>query len=449
MSKPRNIILIVADSLRYDAVFSGPSGLPYADATAIRFGAARSAGCWTLPATASMFTGLLPHEHGATAQTRGLREDVPTLAERLREAGYRTAQITANIATTDIFGLHRGFEQMRHVWTMVKPKHTLADQILVLAGKPRLRKKLFTKDFIMGRMASDLSMGRVWLQRTSTDVFNEARRVLSEHEARGEGSFLFLNLMETHFPYHVGPAFKLHSRWPWGKLRELHGLFHLANQTWLTTGRQPIRSDVLEVLRARQRRGWELLAPELDAFIEELHRDTGNLVVFCSDHGENFGEQGWVYHFSNVTDAGNRVPLYWLPHDGATARQEQTPVSARDLYPSLLHAAGLEGGEPILTQDPERSLPVLSSYWYNNQGRTLPQYRHNQLAFVHGDQRFRYRDGRWSVAPPATEGPEPEFQDLPAGVDPIEEAVSDAERRQALRGYLAGFQEFSRRISIV
>ena len=447
MPRPRNIILIVADSLRYDAVNAGPTGLRYTGAAARTFTAARSAGCWTLPATASMFTGLLPHEHGATAQTRGLRPDVPTLAERLGAAGYRTAQITANIATTDIFGLHRGFERIERIWTQVTPRHSVADQILVLAGKPRLRKKLFSKDFIMGRMASDLSMGRVWLQRTSTDVFDASRRVLAENQARGESSFLFLNLMETHFPYHVGPVFELLSRSPWGKLRELYSLFHLANQTWLTTGRQPIAPDMLDRLRARQRRGWELLAPELDAFIEELHRDTGNLVIFCSDHGENFGDQGWLYHFSNVTDAGNRVPLYWLDHDGAPAAQVDTPVSGRDLYTSLLRAAGLPDGVPVLTECPELSLPVWASFWYNNQGRTLPRFRHNQLAFIEGDTRYRLREGRWAQAAPQTVGPEPDFEDLPPGADPIEEAVREPSRAAALRQVVRGFEAFGQAIS--
>ena len=59
-------------------------------ARAIAFHQARAAGCWTLPATASVFTGLLPHEHGATTHTRRLRADVPTLAERMKQLGYAT-----------------------------------------------------------------------------------------------------------------------------------------------------------------------------------------------------------------------------------------------------------------------------------------------------------------------------------------------------------------------
>ena len=63
MAKPRNVILIVADSLRYDAVYhDGGLGIPYLENNGTQFTNARSAACWTLPATTSMFTGMMPHE---------------------------------------------------------------------------------------------------------------------------------------------------------------------------------------------------------------------------------------------------------------------------------------------------------------------------------------------------------------------------------------------------
>jgi HK97 family phage major capsid protein len=49
--------------------------------------------------------------------------DVPTLAERLKTVGYSTHQITANIATTEIFGLERGFDEVVRMWMEVPPRH--------------------------------------------------------------------------------------------------------------------------------------------------------------------------------------------------------------------------------------------------------------------------------------------------------------------------------------
>lgn len=43
-----------------------------------------------MPARATMFTGLLPRDHGLRVNGQGLREDLPTLPGVLAEAGYRT-----------------------------------------------------------------------------------------------------------------------------------------------------------------------------------------------------------------------------------------------------------------------------------------------------------------------------------------------------------------------
>ena len=127
------------------------------------------------------------------------------------------------------------------------------------------------------------------------------------------------------------------------------------------------------------------MAPSLDSFIREMREEHDSLVVFLSDHGDNFGEQGWQYHFSNVNDAGNRVPLYWVAPDGETARIERRPVSARDVFGSVLRAAGDRDPALVsLLDDPCRSVPVMQSYWYNNRGRTHARFRYNQFAFVAG-----------------------------------------------------------------
>lgn len=432
MPRPRNIVLLVADSLRYDSVHrDGEHGLPFLASHGASFSQARSAGCWTLPGTASIFTGLLPHEHGADARSRWVRDDVPTLAGRLRDAGWHTRQISANVATSEIFGLDRGFEDFDRIWRTVPPTYRRLHQALLLVGKPRLRRKLLSPEYISGQLAEDLDASKVWLQDTWDAVFDAARAALAAQQQRP--SFLFLNLMETHFPYHVGPQFETLAKGPFGWLQEVWGLFHLVNQTWVVRGEQPIGPDLMLRLRERQRVAWLRLAPVVDAFCREM-AEQGNLVVFCSDHGENFGEQGWAYHFANVTDAGNRVPLWWVHPDGDHAgRRIDTPVSTRDLYATLLREAGLDAPGPHLLREPERSVPIIEAAWYDNNGRTLPRFQHDQICFLDEGTRWRLRGGEWSSAPPATTGEEPPFVSLPAGFDPFEAGVLSNDRRQSLR----------------
>ncbi len=447
LQKPRNIIVLVADSLRFDSVYDAGIGMPYVEQHATQFTEARSAGCWTLPATASLFTGLMPHEHGATAQSRSIHLHIPTLAEKMKAAGYNTYQVTANIATTDIFGLHRGFDEIRRIWKLVDPKFNRLQQLLVLIGKPRLRKKLLSKDMLMARMASDLEMATTWLQNTYEDVFQQARNIIKENEAKGESSFIFLNLMETHFPYHIAPTFKLTSNGVIRKLREITSLFHTANQTFLVKDKEPIKTDMLELLKGRQRDAWRSISSGVNAFCEEMHKDTGNLMVFGADHGENFGETGWTYHFSNVTDAGNKVPMFWLDHNDDKAKTIGTPVSTRHIFNSMLRVTGHEQLGPSMVHEPELSMPVMQSFWYNNRGKTLDKYRYNQICFLLEETRFLMRNNKWYQAPFQTGYDEPEFIALPSDADPIRDFSMNLKTKDDYLKILDSFRLFSSGIS--
>ncbi len=445
MPKPENIILLIADSLRFDSVYQTGVGMPYVQDNAIEFLEARSAGCWTLPATASIFTGLLPHQHGATSQTRSIHPHVPTLAEQLKEAGYATCQVTANIATTDIFGLHRGFDEVRRIWKMVPPKFNRLQQMLALVGKPRLRKKLLSKDLIQQKLSEDLDMAKTWLQYTFNDVFDEARKVIRENESKGKKTFLFLNLMETHFPYHIAPTFELSSDGIYQKLREVISLYHMVNQSFLTKGYQNIKADMLEVLKGRQQAAWLSLAPHVNTFCRELHEEKNNLVIFGADHGENFGETGWTYHFSNITDAGNKVPLFWLPHTHEEKRKEKTPISSRHLYHSILKEAGRAMNGPSLLHNPGASDPVLESFWYNHSGKTLNKYKYNQICFVVNNKRYLNRGNRWFEAPFKTDYDEPDFNILNKNINPLLELNQDLYKNEYLK-WLSEFEALSKKV---
>jgi arylsulfatase A-like enzyme len=449
MEKPQNVVLLVADSLRWDSVYArGDHRLPYLAQHATAFHQARSGGCWTLPATASMFTGLSPHAHGADSQTRSVLKSVPTLAERMQALGYSTHMITANVATTDIFGLDRGFDTLDRVWKLTEAHHKKIHQALVLAGKPRLRKRILSKDFISGKLSEDLDASKVWLQSTWPNVFDRARELLDANATKNQPGFFFLNLMESHFPYHTSDTFETSAEGILGKIREVVSLFHLVNQTWLTRDKGYIAPDMLQLLRKRQRIAWERIAPAIDSFAKELREKYNATVAFCADHGDNFGEQNWLYHFSNVTDAGNRVPLMVLDHAADDARDVHAPVSMRDLYGTLLRKAGDRDPSLFsLTEDAERSQAVLESFWYNNQGKTLPQYRYNQYAFIDGDTRYAHRQGQWYAAP-ITRGEESEvsFVPLGAGVNPLEEARITPERLPAIRQSFAEFSVFSEKV---
>ena len=56
-----------------------------------------SPACWTIPAHASMFTGLYPSQHGAHEGHIVLSDNIQHLVPVLKMAGYRTYGISQNL----------------------------------------------------------------------------------------------------------------------------------------------------------------------------------------------------------------------------------------------------------------------------------------------------------------------------------------------------------------
>jgi tetratricopeptide (TPR) repeat protein len=79
-------------------------------ARGVQFTQAWTTAPMTLPAHASMLTGLYPSQHGVHQNSRSLSDDHALLAERLRDAGYATAAFVSGYPLKREFGLARGFQ---------------------------------------------------------------------------------------------------------------------------------------------------------------------------------------------------------------------------------------------------------------------------------------------------------------------------------------------------
>jgi choline-sulfatase len=114
---PERVVLVTIDTLRADHVgcYGAIDGhTPQLDAVGgqgVRFAAAISPAPLTLPAHASLMTALDPPGHGVRHNSiHRLDETLPTLAERMRAAGYATAAFVGAVVLAERFGLGRGFE---------------------------------------------------------------------------------------------------------------------------------------------------------------------------------------------------------------------------------------------------------------------------------------------------------------------------------------------------
>lgn len=112
----QRVVLITIDTLRADHVGcygAARAHTPNLDAVAaggVRFQSAVSPAPLTLPSHASLLTALEPPHHGIRHNSiYELPRQIPTLAERMQEAGFETVAVVGAAVLARRFGLDRGF----------------------------------------------------------------------------------------------------------------------------------------------------------------------------------------------------------------------------------------------------------------------------------------------------------------------------------------------------
>jgi arylsulfatase A-like enzyme len=111
-----NLLFVLVDALRADRVHSygyARETSPWMDdlaRTGVRFARVQSQSSWTKSSMASLWTATYPARNGVLRWGHALPEEAPLPAERLQEAGFRTAGIFRNGWVAANFGFHQGFQ---------------------------------------------------------------------------------------------------------------------------------------------------------------------------------------------------------------------------------------------------------------------------------------------------------------------------------------------------
>lgn len=122
-----NVILISVDTLRSD--FITPYGAEIVDTPTVAalakegvlFEDALTTAPMTLPAHASMLTGLHPIQHGVRDNFNAiLSDELVSVTERFRDAGYATAGVAGAIVLSRRTGIAQGFD---HYDDEFEPRH--------------------------------------------------------------------------------------------------------------------------------------------------------------------------------------------------------------------------------------------------------------------------------------------------------------------------------------
>ena len=392
-----NVVLLIVDSLRAQSLQgSRRPATPFLDALSretVVFTRAHATECWTLPTHMSMFTGLLPSQHGAHFQNLAYRGTAPTIAEVLHEAGYDTEVVTRNsIFDGTLPGVTRGFQRNTIVLSeRARGWNPLA--LMLALSKPRFRRQIRSSGFFSALQREQ----REFLTRFSRAVVPADREALDVVHARmrdgrrrGRPYFVFANLYDVHAPY--PPTSSSFFR-PWRSLAAVGEnltmpfvLPYLGGHAYLRDGFR-LSSRSRDLLRARYHTAIELMDAKLASFFDAIRADgllDETVLIVASDHGEAFGDHGLYLHDASVYQTHLHVPL-WVHHPAMTPSVVTDVVSTRDLF-SLMRVAmhGSRIDDTPLDPAFRARYPVAYAehFHYPASGQIAARFRHDLRAVI-------------------------------------------------------------------
>jgi arylsulfatase A-like enzyme len=311
-----SVLVIVVDTLRADG-FSAETMPRFwsrlRDFTI--FERAHATGSWTHPSTGSIWSGLMPQEHGLGSSSSGTSffdPDVRLLPEWLRDEGYATAAVSNNLIVSPAEGFARGIDSF--------DARPLEDAAIHGAERVSLA-------------------GAEWLG-----------------SRRGAGPFfLYLHYFDPHDRYAPPPEYvdSFSEGIDWNAMPsgirdgQVNGLLSQMVSDGRRTDFQPPAGQIAAL--------WALYRAEIlyadhwiDWLLERMDESgqlDNTLVVLTADHGEEFYEHGGFKHGHSLNEEVLGIPLAIRFPDGHGAGQTvSTPVSLLDLLPTILRRAGIDPG---------------------------------------------------------------------------------------------------------
>ncbi len=309
---PPSFALIVVDALRADH-WSAPGGSagPALDALRARSVSFRNAYAnapWTVPSLASLFLSQLPSQHRVVVWGASIAEERVTVAELLRDAGYRTGAFVSNVLIGPSSGLAQGFDTYEVIVDPAARRHR-PGELYPNASADRVSRRALT-----------------WIERVRS--------------AAPEAPFLaYLHYMEPDSPYRCPGSVSAECD---PEAADLNG--RLLAEAWEFSEGERAR------IRALYRREVASLTRGLGRLLDALDRSAAGRalwVVVTADHGEQLGESGAYLHGRSLDQREIRVPLL-VSGPSRTAAAVDEPVSLIDVAPTLLDLAGLAAPRSFL-----------------------------------------------------------------------------------------------------
>lgn len=258
---------------------------------------------WTTGSMASVMTGTFSNRHGLHLPSERLGKSHTTLAEILKEAGYRTGAVIGSFPLSAVYGLNQGFDSYDERFSIsMWPKESGAVSAEVVPPPPEDADEATITQWADRKMQNDA-------YRSDADVTDAAIRWLETYS--GGQFFLWVHYFGPHERIELGRALGEQ----WGRMVSDYD------------------GDLQQTDAAVRR---------LLSRIRELGLVDNLLVVLHSDHGQSLGEHNYVGHGLDLYDGNTRIPLLLrLPGRIPPGKRMTGVVRNVDIMPTILDFAGV------------------------------------------------------------------------------------------------------------
>jgi arylsulfatase len=346
--RPQGVIFIWADTLRRDHLpfhgYSRPTApvLARLASEGALFEDAIAQASWTKASGPSMMTSLYPTSTGVQSFNDILPSSANTLAEAFRREGRATLALTSITFVGRFSHMHQGFEELHEPGALDR------------GGRFRLK--------------------------TARPAVDRLLPWLDDH--RDVPFYVLLHVADPHSPFRPEPPYDSLFFDPGGHAeheRQMERVKPLIRNPVMRPRNMPTRDELVaagidpQAYIAREKDWYDgsirAMDTEIGRVIEKLRElglDRRTLIVFTSDHGEEFLEHGRTFHQQSVYGELANVPLFfWWPGRVPAGVRIPEMVQLIDVMPTLLELsgvpapAGIQGASlvPFLKGERNRAWP--------------------------------------------------------------------------------------------
>lgn len=317
----QNVILISIDTLRADHL--GCYGYERDTSPNIDSLASESAlflntyapSPWTLPSHVSILTSLYGINHQVYYDDEKMDSSIITLADILRQNHFFCSAFTGGGFVSSVYGFSKGFDTY------------------------------------------DEGMGGVFHQDSAERVYGAVSGWLDRN--RGKNFFLFIHTYQPHDPYACPYPYKTMFLDEDAKWRHINFLGYLGGKKAIFKNlSEEERQNAIGLYDGEIRYTDEKLIGPLVEKLKEMALYDQTMIIFTSDHGEEFYDHGGWGHGHSLYDESLKVPLIIkFPESKFRGEKFENIISLVDIMPTILEEMGLDFSDLIL--DGRSLMPVL------------------------------------------------------------------------------------------